>query len=189
MATPQMLTPSQDHTPAISAHQTVHQLISHLQAGTLASISGYGQAHTDPWFATKIRDLGLLSLLQYAGDEVLVQSMHAILYAFTHPGTREGFCQLCLGVFGKNSLIFLEDGPATLAVRISLQQNSYNFTLASLFGYALAGQEYAVAGTSLARITQDPKLFLQQFLPAGVVLKSLDIEIEQRKIDFNQGGS
>jgi hypothetical protein len=170
----------------LSAQQAIDTVLDFLHKNMQASLKSYATAYNDAWFAQKIQEYNLLGLMQYATPDALVQSMHALLYAFSHPATREGFCQLCLGVFGQNAIVFIEDAPASVSIQISMQQNNYNFALADMFNFALSGADYATAGTSLGRITNDPKLFLQKFLPAGVILKGLQIEVDGRNTPYKE---
>jgi len=133
------------------------------------------EAQNHPWFAQKIAGMRLLAYLEYAPRGEIVASMQSILYAFTHPGTREGLCRLCVGLFGQQSILILDETPNTLTINITNANQDLSFSVAEPT-HAVAEPPYTVAGTSLSSVVgTDPYYFFKRFLPAGVVLLPLNI--------------
>ncbi len=146
-------------------------LITPLADSLAASAKASGHA----WFAHAIAKNRLLAYLEFAPPESVVSSLNSLLYAFTHPGTREGLSQLCTGLFGLQSTVFLDDEPNQVGITITNSNDDFLKAIADK-RYALSDGVYAQAGTSLeAVVGTEPEMFFKQFLPAGVVLGHLDI--------------
>lgn len=156
-----------------NAHQVVSSIMENEASLMADALYSYGQAMHDSWFSQQILSHQLLGLLQYASPTMLVESMHALLYAYSHPGTREGFAQLCLGLFGRDAIILLEEEPAVVSVDVYIQND--NFSLAIAQDNIALSEDLVLSELSLTEVTRDPKLFLEQFLPAGVILRELQV--------------
>lgn len=159
----------------MDALNAIKMVIAEEEALAVEALTAYGMAMHDAWFASKIRDEQMLGLLRYASPDMLIGSMHALLYAYAHPGTREGFCQLCLGLFGRDAIVIIDDEPAIVSVDVYIRNEAFYFAIAES-GFA-AAMGFALAEISLASLTSDPRSFLEQFLPAGVMLRELNFAL------------
>jgi hypothetical protein len=139
------------------------------------SLSNSAEASGHAWFARALAQNRLLAYLEFAPAESVVSSLNSLLYAFTHPGTREGLCQLCVGLFGLQSVVLLDDYPNQVGITITNSNDDFLKAVADQT-HAISDGIYAQAGTSLQEVvSSDPQYFFKRFLPAGVVIKSINI--------------
>lgn len=153
-----------------------HAIVSPLFDTIINDVNQLKDAINHRWYANKIIEYNLLSYLAYAPQETVVEAMHALFYAFSHSGTREGLCQLCLGLFGRDATIIIDDEPNTVSITIQNANRNFDFAVADET-LTVASSHHAVAATSLQSIVgSNPSQFFKQFLPAGVILTSLKID-------------
>lgn len=135
--------------------------------------SAYALGRYDPWFAHAIQHYRLLAYLEYANTQALSESLHAFIYAFNHPATRESLSQLCLGLFGSTSRIIIEATPAKINLTIEVYNENFFFALSD--GQFALAQESSLADINITRITYNPFLLLREFIPAGYILEAVTI--------------
>jgi hypothetical protein len=150
-------------------------VVAPLESNLEADFDGLKNAVNHEWFSKNIAAFGLMAYLEFAPKEHFNQSMKSLAYAFKHAGTREALCQLCLGLFGLNSVIIIDESPNQISLKITNSNSNFNYTVANT-DKALASNDKAIAGTSLKTFTDnDPLAFFKLFIPAGVVLTGLEI--------------
>lgn len=154
-------------------------IVSPLFDEAIAGAEELADAPNHIWLAHALIRHQLLAYLEYATPAMLVESMHALFYAFQHSGSREGLAQLCLGLFGHDALVILDDTPNTVSLDITVTNEAFYASLVNP-SYSMTNQQYTLVSISLATLSSNPLQFLQQFLPAGVVLQRLDIGIASR---------
>lgn len=168
----------------MTSQQAVKNVINDLTHAQQASLYEYRNAMYHSWFASQIVSHELLALLRYASEESQVASMHALLYAYAHPGTREGLCQLCLGLFGSDSLVIVEEAPAQVYLKIAISNAGFFFTVlgqdASGEVMSVVAGDFTVVAFSLQALSNDPIYFLRQFVPVGVILTGLELTIQDQ---------
>ncbi|NIZ41399.1 hypothetical protein PVA45_07760 (plasmid) [Entomospira entomophila] len=161
----------------LTSHEAVDQLTQILHSDIQHLLDAYKQAPHHLWFAMAIRDHQLLALLHYATLQMLPASLHALLYAYAHPGTREAIAQLCLGLFGDDALVIIVEEPAIVRLDIAIGNENFFFTLAEEES-ALA-EIWALADFNLESLTQNPRHFLQHFMPIGVLLAEVNLTLQE----------
>ncbi|NIZ47607.1 hypothetical protein PVA44_06765 (plasmid) [Entomospira nematocerorum] len=160
-----------------SSHDAVAQLMQSYHTKMHQVLDAYDQAPHHLWFAMSIRDHQLLSLLHYATLEMLPASLHALLYAYAHPGTREAIAQLCLGLFGEDALVIIVEEPAIVRLEITIRNENFFFALAE--EETTLAEFWALADFNLESLTQNPRHFLQHFMPIGVLLAEVSITLQE----------
>lgn len=153
-----------------------HAIVSPLFEAMLTDLKELKNAPNHLWYAQTIAKYQLLGYLEYATPNMLVESMHALFYAFQHSGSREGLAQLCLGLFGHDALVIIDDQPNRVTLDVKVTNEAFFSTLVNP-SYTMTNQQLTLVSISLATLSNNPLQFLQQFLPAGVILERLDIGI------------
>lgn len=161
----------------MSAVELINKMTNQLNSGIYKDLDSLFNFRGNIWFWQEIVRRDLLRFLEFAIDPTLVGTADNLLYAYTYSGTMESIIRLSQGLFGRQSIIIVNDTtPAVIDIEIKNANTNFLYALAQQ-NYALAIEErFAAATSDLASVVSyDPLQFFRNFLTPGRVLRSLDI--------------
>jgi hypothetical protein len=159
----------------MEAHLVFDEMMQQLAKPATQALKGYGKSFADAWLSQRLVEHNLLYYLDFVDKADLVSGMHALLYAYTYPGTYLALMQLSRALFGLDSLVIIDESPALVHLKVVVSNPKFFFAIGD-YSHAVS-EDFAVAEISLDYVSGDPHAFLQQFLPAGVILGTLEILI------------
>lgn len=166
----------------MTTNEPLQRLLEKKYAVTLADMASLKNFKDQLWFVNMLVDQDLLSNLSFVQQQNRVKAMYHLLYAYAHPGTREALCRLCLGVFGEQSTVILDDDPMVIKIQIKNANLTffyahYNAAHGQIDDEAYAADLlHALAVRDLSSVaTTDPAVWFKQFIPPEVILAELKI--------------
>lgn len=131
-------------------------------------------------FWRQVRREKLVNLLEFTPAEQAYQAAEAIIYAYTHAGSREALCRLCTGLFGDEAVTIIDDfNPCVIAsISVSNANKELLYALAESVDAAIASgmPATAYAHTDVTSLVgYDPLNFFRLFLKPGTSLAAISI--------------
>lgn len=161
----------------MSAVDVIHGVTGHLASSVGRDLDDLFDFSDNVWFWREIVKRDLLRFLEFAIEPTLISTAENLLYAYTYSGTMEGIIRLSQGLFGRQSIIIVDDStPAVIDIEVKNANANFLYALGQK-NYTLALEERFAAATAdlAAVVSYDPLQFFRNFLTPGRVLRSLNI--------------
>lgn len=162
----------------MTAIDLMNDIKKDISSSTFNDISGLLGFENAIWFWLLIRDYGLLKYIENSQEDIIVETAQSLLYAYKYSGTMEGIIRLCQGIFGKQSIVIVDDSaPAVIDIEVKNANPNFIYSLCESADFAIAKDtEFAFAiNDASSGIGYDPFSFFRHFLTPGRVINQIKI--------------